>query len=58
MYKLMNKLEEADRKDQIMKRKEEARYLREHKKKQQKRFFKNDTKSIDFPREVYKFGMG
>ena len=33
IYKLINNLEETDRKNLIMKRKEEARYLRGHKKK-------------------------
>ena len=49
IYKLMNNLEETDRKDLIMKSKEEARQLRGHKKKLQKGICLNDTKEYSFP---------
>ena len=40
-----------------MKRIEEARYLREHKKKLQRGICLNDTKSTVFPKEVQIIGM-
>ena len=50
--KLMNNLEEIYRKDLITKRKGEAGYLRELKKKLQKGICLNKKKSTVFPREV------
>ena len=44
LYKLMNHLEETDRKNLIFRRKGEARHLRGHKKKLQKGICLNDTK--------------
>ena len=45
----MNNLEETDRKDQILRRKGEARHLRGHNKKLQKRICLNNTKKYSFP---------
>ena len=49
MYKLLNNLEEIDRKVLILKRKEEARNLRGHKKKIAKRNFLERYKKAKFP---------
>ena len=43
-YELINNLEETDRKDLMLRRKGEARNLRGHKNKLQKRICLNDTK--------------
>ena len=48
IHKLMNNLEETDRKDQILRRKGEARYLRGHMKKLQKGICLKDTKEYSF----------
>ena len=48
IYKLMNNLEETDRKDLILRRKGEARHLKGHKKKLQKGICWNDTKKFSF----------
>ena len=45
----MNKLEEIDRKDLILRRKGEARYLKKHKKKLQNEICLNNTKKYSFP---------
>ena len=50
-YELMNNLEETDRKDLIMRRKGDVRYLRTQEK-LQKDFCLNDTKCTVFPKEV------
>ena len=52
IYKLMNSLEETDRKDLILRRKREVRYLIEHKKKLQKVICLNDTKKYSFPQSI------
>ena len=49
IYKLINNLEETDRKDLIMTWKGKAKYLKGHKKKLQKGIFLNDTKRYSFP---------
>ena len=51
IYKLMNNLEETDRKDLKLKRKGEARNLRGYKK-VQTRICLNDTKKYSFPPKV------
>ena len=48
IYRLMNNLEETDKKDLILRRKGEARNFREHKKKLQKGICFNDTKKYSF----------
>ena len=53
--KLINNLEETDRKDLILRRKGEAQYLREHKKKLQKRIWLNDTKKYSFLKKKYRY---
>ena len=53
IFKLMNNLEEIDRRDLILEEnKVEARNLREHKKKLQKRIYLNDTKKYSFPQRI------
>ena len=49
IHKLINNLEETDRKDLIFRRKGEARNLRGNKKKLQKGICLNDTKKYSFP---------
>ena len=52
IYKLMNNLEETDRKDLTLRQKGEAEYLRRHKQRMKKGVFLNDIKSTAFPKEV------
>ena len=49
IYKLMNNLEETDRKDLILRRKGETRKLNGHKKNCKKGICLNDTKKYSFP---------
>ena len=55
IYKLMNNPEETNRKDLILRRKGEARNLREHKKKLQKGICLNDTKKVQFSPKKYRY---
>ena len=52
VYKLMNNLEEIDRKDLLLTREREARYLRGHKKKLAKGRCLKNTKKYSFPQRT------
>ena len=58
VYKLVNKLKEMDRKDILLRRKGETRYLRGLKNKLQIGISLNYTKSTAFLRDVYILRMG
>ena len=51
-YKLMNNLEETDKKNLILRKKGEARYLMGHKKSCEEGICLNDTKKVVFLKEV------
>ena len=55
IYKLMNDLEGTERKNLKMKRKEEDKYLREHKKKLLTGISMNDTKKTQFSPEKHRY---
>ena len=53
--KLMNNLEETDRKNLILRRKGEARNMRDHKKQLQKGICLNNTKKVQFSPRKYRY---